>query len=196
MIGKYHPHGDQAVYDALVRMAQDFSMRLPLIDGQGNFGSIDGDPPAAMRYTEVRLAKVADELLEDSTRTRSISSDNYDGIATEPTVLPARFPNLLVNGAGGIAVGMATNIPPHNLSEVIDARVALIDNPTITDRRADRDHPGPGFSDRRHHSRPQPAFASAYRTGRGSIMMRGRAAIEECARRARSASSSPKFPIR
>jgi DNA gyrase subunit A len=130
VMGKYHPHGDSAIYDALVRMAQDFSMRLPLIDGQGNFGSIDGDPPAAMRYTEARLAKVGDDRCSTtSTRTRSISRTITTATRAEPVVLPARFPNLLVNGAGGIAVGMATNIPPHNLGEVIDACKAYIDNP-------------------------------------------------------------------
>ena len=126
VIGKYHPHGDQAVYDALVRMAQDFSMRLPLIDGQGNFGSVDGDPPAAMRYTEVRLTKVAQGLLEDLDKdTVDFQANSATIPEHEPLVLPARFPNLLVNGAGGIAVGMATNIPPHNLGEVIDAAIAL-----------------------------------------------------------------------
>ena len=154
VIGKYHPHGDQSIYDALVRMAQDFSMRLPLIDGQGNFGSVDGDPPAAMRYTEVRLAKVAHSLLDDIDKDTVDFQDNYDGSEREPVVLPARFPNLLVNGAGGIAVGMATNIPPHNLGEVIDAAVALIDDPAITIDRADGDHARPGFPDRRHHPRP------------------------------------------
>ncbi|MFZ2102101.1 MAG: DNA gyrase subunit A, partial [Oricola sp.] len=127
VMGKYHPHGDASIYDALVRMAQDWSMRLPLIDGQGNFGSIDGDPPAAMRYTESRLQKVAHELLEDIDKDTVDFQDNYDGSDSEPMVLPARFPNLLVNGSGGIAVGMATNIPPHNLSEVVDGCVALID---------------------------------------------------------------------
>jgi DNA gyrase subunit A len=119
-MGKYHPHGDASIYDALVRMAQDWSMRVPLIDGQGNFGSIDGDPPAAMRYTEARLTKVAHELLEDIDKDTVDFQDNYDGSDSEPKVLPARFPNLLVNGSGGIAVGMATNIPPHNLGEVIN----------------------------------------------------------------------------
>src|SRR5918994_1712216 len=123
VMGKYHPHGDQSIYDTLVRMAQEFSLRLPLIDGQGNFGSVDGDPPAAMRYTEVRLAKVAHALLEDLDKDTVDFQENYDNTEREPTVLPARFPNLLVNGAGGIAVGMATNIPPHNLGEVIDATV-------------------------------------------------------------------------
>src|SRR5258706_13124818 len=120
-MGKYHPHGNLAIYDALVRMAQDFSLRLPLIDGQGNFGSVDGDPPAAERYTEVRLAKVSRALLDDLDKDTADFKDNYDGSEREPTVLPAKFPNLLVNGSGGIAVGMATNIPPHNLGEVIDA---------------------------------------------------------------------------
>ncbi len=124
VIGKYHPHGDQAVYDALVRMAQEFSMRLPLIDGQGNFGSVDGDPPAAMRYTEVRLKKVAEALVDDLDKDTVDFIDNYDSSEREPVVLPARFPNLLVNGAGGIAVGMATNIPPHNLGEVIDGAIS------------------------------------------------------------------------
>ena len=153
VIGKYHPHGDQAVYDALVRMAQDFSMRLPLIDGQGNFGSVDGDAPAAMRYTEVRLERVAGSLVEDLDKDTVDFQANYDNSEREPVVMPARFPNLLVNGAGGIAVGMATNIPPHNLGEVIDACVALIDNPGSFDRGPDRDRAGPGFPDRRHHSR-------------------------------------------
>src|SRR3954447_810420 len=131
VIGKYHPHGDQSVYDALVRMAQEFSLRVPLIDGQGNFGSVDGDPPAAMRYTEVRLAKVAHSLLEDIGKNTVDFRENYDGSEQEPVVLPARFPNLLVNGSGGIAVGMATNIPPHNLGEIIDATIAMIDDPAI-----------------------------------------------------------------
>src|SRR3954453_23271159 len=128
VMGKYHPHGDSAIYDAMVRMAQDFSMRLTLIDGQGNFGSMDGDPPAAMRYTECKLERSAMALLEDIDKDTVNFQANYDGNEKEPVVLPARFPNLLVNGAGGIAVGMATNIPPHNLGEVIDACIALIDN--------------------------------------------------------------------
>ena len=128
-MGRYHPHGDQAIYDALVRMAQPFAMSVPLIDGQGNFGSIDGDPPAAMRYTESRMAKITVNLLDDIDKDTVDFEDNYDGQRQEPTVLPAKFPNLLVNGAGGIAVGMATNMPPHNLGEVIDAAIALIDNP-------------------------------------------------------------------
>ncbi len=177
VMGKYHPHGDAAIYDAMVRMAQDFSMRLPLVDGQGNFGSIDGDPPAAMRYTESRLAKVAHELLEDIDKETVDFQDNYDGSDTEPRVLPARFPNLLVNGSGGIAVGMATNIPPHNLGEVIDGCIALIENPAIGLSELMQIIPGPDF--------PtggivlgKSGIHSAYSTGRGSIVMRGRAAIE------------------
>ena len=145
VMGKYHPHGDQAIYDALVRMAQDFSMRLPLIDGQGNFGSVDGDPPAAMRYTECRLARPAMALLDDIDKDTVDFQPNYDGNEKEPVVLPARFPNLLVNGAGGIAVGMATNIPPHNLGEVIDACIALIDNPALTIEELIAIVPGPDF---------------------------------------------------
>src|SRR5689334_9273487 len=145
VIGKYHPHGDQSVYDALVRMAQDFSMRVPLIDGQGNFGSIDGDMPAAMRYTESRLAKASRALLDDIDEDTVDFVDNYDGSRREPSVLPAKYPNLLVNGAGGIAVGMATNIPPHNLTEVINAALALIDNPDITDLDLLEIVPGPDF---------------------------------------------------
>ena len=131
VIGKYHPHGDQAVYDALVRMVQDFSMSVPLIDGQGNFGSVDGDPPAAMRYTETRLSKIAEYLIEDIEKNTVDFKSNYDETEKEPVVLPAQYPNLLVNGAGGIAVGMATSIPPHNLGEVINATQALINNKDI-----------------------------------------------------------------
>ncbi len=177
VMGKYHPHGDASIYDALVRMAQDWSMRLPLVDGQGNFGSIDGDPPAAMRYTEARLTKSAHELLEDIDKDTVDFQENYDASASEPKVLPARFPNLLVNGAGGIAVGMATNIPPHNLGEVIDAVVAIMENPAIELPDLMDIIPGPDF--------PtgglilgRSGIYSAYSTGRGSILMRGRAAIE------------------
>ncbi|MBB6182039.1 DNA gyrase subunit A [Pseudorhizobium flavum] len=177
VMGKYHPHGDSAIYDALARMAQDWSLRLPLIDGQGNFGSIDGDPPAAQRYTECRLAKAAHSLLDDLDKETVNFRDNYDGTMSEPVVVPARFPNLLVNGAGGIAVGMATNIPPHNLAEVIDACIALIDNPAIELPELMQIIPGPDF--------PTGALIlgragikSAYETGRGSVIMRGRAHIE------------------
>ena len=145
VMGKYHPHGDSAIYSALVRMAQDFSLRLPLIDGQGNFGSIDGDSPAQMRYTEVRLAKSANFILQDIDKNTVDFQDNYDGSEREPKVLPSRFPNLLVNGASGIAVGMATNIPTHNLGEVIDGCCALIDNPKISDQELMEFIPAPDF---------------------------------------------------
>ena len=131
VIGKYHPHGETNVYDTLVRMAQDFSLRNPLVDGQGNFGSLDGDPPAAMRYTEVRMTRLAHEMLADIDKETVDFRDNYDGTLKEPTVLPAKFPNLLVNGSSGIAVGMATNIPPHNLGEVCDAAIELINDPIV-----------------------------------------------------------------
>ena len=178
VIGKYHPHGDQSVYDALVRMAQDFSMRLPLIDGQGNFGSVDGDPPAAYRYTEARMAKPAHSLLADIERSTVDYRPNYDNNEEEPVVLPARFPNLLVNGAGGIAVGMATNVPPHNLGEIIDATKALIDNPELPDEELIQIVPGPdfptgGFILGRSGSR------AGLLTGRGSVIMRARCAVEE-----------------
>ncbi len=177
VMGKYHPHGDAAIYDALVRMAQDFSLRLPLIDGQGNFGSVDGDPPAAMRYTECRLAKAAEALLEDIDKDTVDFVENYDGNEREPSVLPARFPNLLVNGAGGIAVGMATNIPPHNLGEVIEAAIAHLENPDITIDELNEIVPGPDF--------PtgglilgRSGIRSAYHKGRGSIVMRARVHTE------------------
>ncbi|UFS78124.1 DNA gyrase subunit A [Tardiphaga sp. 20_F10_N6_6] len=177
VIGKYHPHGDQSVYDAMVRMAQDFSMRVPLIDGQGNFGSVDGDQAAAMRYTESRLTKIAQSLLDDLDKDTVDYQDNYDGSFREPRVLPAKFPNLLVNGGGGIAVGMATNIPPHNLGEVIDACVALIDDPSLTIDDLNKIIPGPDF--------PtggiilgRAGIRTAYHTGRGSIVMRGKVSIE------------------
>src|SRR5690349_2815380 len=145
VIGKYHPHGDQSVYDALVRMAQDFSLRVTLIDGQGNFGSVDGDMPAAMRYTEVRMEKITGSLLEDLDKNTVNFKDNYDASEREPTVLPARFPNLLVNGGGGIAVGMATNIPTHNLGEVIDAVLLTMDNAAVTVEELMQVMPGPDF---------------------------------------------------
>ncbi len=178
VIGKYHPHGDQSIYDALVRMAQEFSLRLPLIDGQGNFGSIDGDPPAAMRYTESRMAKVAHALLEDIDKDTVDFQPNYDNSEREPTVLPARFPNLLVNGSGGIAVGMATNMAPHNLGEVINACVAVIDNPAISIDDLIDIVPGPDF--------PtgglilgRAGIKSTAHTGRGSVVMRARVHTEE-----------------
>ena len=178
VMGKYHPHGDQAIYDAMVRMAQDFSMRLPLLDGQGNFGSMDGDPAAAMRYTEIRMGKPAHALLDDIDRETVDFQPNYDGSEHEPMVLPARFPNLLANGAGGIAVGMATNIPPHNLGEVIDACNAYIDNPAVTVDELVELVPAPDFPTGgiilgRSGAR------SGLTTGRGSVVMRGKTHIEE-----------------
>src|SRR5215471_15700329 len=145
VIGKYHPHGDVAVYDTIVRMVQEFSLRYPLVDGQGNFGSIDGDPPAAMRYTEVRMARIAGELLADLDKETVDFAPNYDDTIREPVVLPARIPNLLINGSSGIAVGMATNIPPHNLGEVVDALVALIENPALSIDELMHHIPGPDF---------------------------------------------------
>jgi DNA gyrase subunit A len=178
VMGNYHPHGDAAIYDALARMTQDWSMRVPLIDGQGNFGSMDPDPPASMRYTEARLAKVAMSLLDDLDKDTVDFTPNYDASRQEPQVLPARFPNLLVNGAGGIAVGMATNIPPHNLGEVIAACKAYMDDPTIGIEQLMEHIPGPDFP-----TAPlilgQAGARSAYQTGRGSIMMRARHMIEE-----------------
>ncbi|GAA5057895.1 DNA gyrase subunit A [Erythrobacter westpacificensis] len=177
VMGSYHPHGDSAIYDALARMVQPWSMRLPLIDGQGNFGSMDPDPPAAMRYTESRLAKAADPLLSDLDKDTVDFVDNYDGSEKEPSVLPARYPNLLVNGAGGIAVGMATNIPPHNLGEVIDGCFAYMDDPGITAEQLHEIIPGPDFP-----TGPlilgKSGARSAYTTGRGSILQRSRHEIE------------------
>ena len=176
-IGKYHPHGESAVYDALVRMAQQFSMRVMLVDGQGNFGSVDGDPPAAMRYTEVRMARVAHELLADIDKETVDVVPNYDGSETEPSVFPTRLPNLLVNGSSGIAVGMATNIPPHNLAEVVDACVALLDDPELGIDDIMRIMPGPDFPTAGIISGTA-GIHEAYRTGRGRIYVRARAAFE------------------
>ncbi len=177
VMGNYHPHGDSAIYDALARMTQDWSLRVPLIDGQGNFGSMDPDPPASMRYTEARLAKVANSLLDDLDKDTVDFAENYDGSRNEPQVLPARFPNLLVNGAGGIAVGMATNVPPHNLGEVLDGCFAYMDNPAISSEELFEIIPGPDFP-----TAPlilgQSGARSAYTTGRGSILMRCRHEIE------------------
>ena len=177
VMGKYHPHGNLAIYDALVRLAQDFSMRVPLVDGQGNFGSIDGDPPAAERYTESRLAKVASFLLDDLENDTVDYRDNYDGTIQEPSVLPAKFPNLLVNGAGGIAVGMATNIPPHNLGEVIDACIAELDNPEISIDDLMQYIQGPDFPTA-GLILGRGGILSAYHKGRGSIIMRARVKVE------------------
>ncbi|NWG53678.1 MAG: DNA gyrase subunit A [Hydrogenophilaceae bacterium] len=177
VMGRYHPHGDLAIYDALVRMAQDFSMGLPLIDGQGNFGSVDGDPPAAMRYTESRLAKAANALLEDIKEDTVDFQPNYDGERQEPTVLPARYPNLLVNGAGGIAVGMATNIPPHNLGEVIDATIAMIERPDITELELLDIVPGPDFPTG-GEILGRAGARMALATGRGSVVIRAKHHME------------------
>ena len=178
VIGKYHPHGDTAVYDTIVRMAQDFSLRYPLVDGQGNFGSVDGDNAAAMRYTEIRMAKIAHELLADLDKETVDFGPNYDGSENEPLVFPARFPNLLVNGSSGIAVGMATNIPPHNMSEVIDACLALLREPDMDIERLIELVPAPDF--------PTAGFIyglagvkEGYRTGRGRVVMRARTHFED-----------------
>ena len=178
VIGKYHPHGDQSVYDALVRMVQDFSMSLPLIDGQGNFGSVDGDPPAAMRYTETRLSKVSQFLIDDIDKKTVGFKSNYDETEKEPIVLPAQYPNLLVNGAGGIAVGMATSIPPHNLGEIINGTLALIENKEIKINDLMKHIPGPDF--------PtggviigKKIIKEGYKTGRGSFKIRGEFNIEQ-----------------
>jgi DNA gyrase subunit A len=178
VLGKYHPHGDTATYDALVRMAQDFSMRYQLVDGQGNFGSIDGDPPAAYRYTECRMTALASELLADIDKETVDFVDNYDGKEQEPVVLPTRVPNLLVNGASGIAVGMATNIPPHNLTEVINACIALIDDPDISIGGLMQHIPGPDFPTAGIINGTQ-EIGAAYLTGRGRVYMRARTTIEE-----------------
>ena len=178
VIGKYHPHGDQAVYDALVRLVQEFSMSLPLINGQGNFGSIDGDPPAAMRYTETKLGKIAQHLTEDLEKNTVTFRNNYDETEKEPTVLPSQYPNLLVNGAGGIAVGMATSIPPHNLGEIINGTIAYIENKEITISQLMKHIPGPDF--------PtagiiigKDIIKQGYNKGRGSFKIRGDIEVEE-----------------
>src|SRR2546427_4575448 len=177
VLGKYHPHGDSPVYEALVRMVQEFTLRYPLIDGQGNFGSIDGDPPAAYRYTECRLTELAEELVADIDKETVDFVPNFDDSTEEPVVLPSKIPNLLVNGSAGIAVGMATNIPPHNLGEVCDALVALIESPELTVDDLMRYIPGPdfptgGFICGRN------AIREAYREGRGVLTMRARPAVE------------------
>jgi len=181
VMGKYHPHGDAAIYDTLVRLAQPFTMRYPLVDGQGNFGSVDGDPPAAMRYTEARLARIAETLLEDIDKETVDFRPNYDDSEQEPEVLPTRFPNLLVNGASGIAVGMATNIPPHNLGEIIEATVALVRNPTTPLEEILRLVPGPDFPTG-GYILGREGIWQAYSTGRGSIKMRAKAATETLGR--------------
>src|SRR5437867_1524581 len=182
VIGKFHPHGEAAVYDTIVRMAQDFSLRYPLVDGQGNFGSVDGDPPAAMRYTEVRMSKLAHEMLADIDKDTVDFGPNYDGQQKEPLVLPSRFPNLLVNGSSGIAVGMATNIPPHNMGEVVDAIIAQIEDPEITIERLMQHVKGPDFPTA-GYILGREGIVQAYRTGRGIITMRARATVEEGGKR-------------
>jgi DNA gyrase subunit A len=182
VMGKYHPHGDSAIYDSMVRMAQPWSLRLPLIDGQGNFGSMDGDSPAAMRYTEARLDKAAETILQDIEKETVDFGPNYDESMQEPVVLPSRIPNLLVNGAGGIAVGMATNIPPHNLGEVIDACVAMVDNPEITTEQINEIIPGPDFPTGAQIMGKNGIY-KAYHTGNGSVVMRAKTSVEEIGKR-------------
>src|SRR5271168_3455638 len=178
VIGKYHRHGDASVYDAIVRMAQEFSMRYLLVDGQGNFGSVDGDPPAAMRYTEVRMSRLAGELLADIDKETVDFNPNYDESESEPAVLPARIPNLLINGSSGIAVGMATNIPPHNLTEIITACIALIENPDISLAQLMQIVPGPDFPTAGLINGAQEIVA-AYKTGRGRLSVRARTHFED-----------------
>ena len=178
VIGKYHPHGDSAVYETMVRMAQDFSYRYMLIDGHGNFGSVDGDAAAAMRYTEARMSKVSMELLRDINKDTIDYQDNYDGSEREPIVLPARFPNLLVNGSAGIAVGMATNIPPHQLGEVIDGVLAVSQDPDITIAELMEIIPGPDFPTA-GQILGRSGIRKAYETGKGSIIVRAKVEIEE-----------------
>src|SRR6201987_1152208 len=176
--GNYHPHGEAVIYPALVRVAQDFNMRYPLIDGQGNFGSVDGDPPAAMRYTEARLAKITEDILADLEKETVDFIPNFDQTREEPVVLPSRIPNLLVNGASGIAVGMATNIPPHNLREIVDAATLLIEKPDVTLKEIMKIVPGPDFPTGAYIAGRE-GIEAAYKTGRGSFIMRAKAAIED-----------------
>jgi DNA gyrase subunit A len=184
IMGKYHPHGDTAIYDTIVRMAQDFNMRYPLVDGQGNFGSVDGDNPAAMRYTEIRMTPLAEEMLADIEKETVDFIANYDDTLREPAVLPSRLPNLLINGAAGIAVGMATNIPPHNVGEIIDGLIALIENPAITIDGLMQHIPGPDFPTAGFIHGRDP-IVQAYRDGKGIIQMRGKAFTETVKRTGR-----------
>src|SRR5580765_1326032 len=178
VMGNYHPHGDSAIYDAMVRLAQDFSLRYPLVDGQGNFGSVDGDPPAAMRYTESRLTRLAGEMLADIDSDTVDFVPNYDESTTEPTVLPARIPNLIVNGGNGIAVGMATNIPPHNLTEIVEAAIMLVNNPATTLKEILKIVKGPDFPTGAYiYGRS--GIEAAYTHGRGKFVMRAKAAITD-----------------
>ena len=186
VIGKYHPHGDSAVYDTIVRMAQPFSMRYMLVDGQGNFGSVDGDAPAAMRYTEVRMSKIAHEILADIDKETVDFIENYDGSESEPSVMPTRVPTLLVNGSAGIAVGMATNIPPHNLTEIVNASLALIEEPDIDVPGLMQHLPGPDFPTAGIINGAQGIY-SAYKTGRGRVHMRARTSIETINKRGKEA---------
>ena len=194
VIGKYHPHGDTAVYDTIVRMAQPFSMRALLVDGQGNFGSVDGDAPAAMRYTEVRMSKIAHELLADIDKETVDFVENYDGSESEPSVMPTRIPNLLVNGSSGIAVGMATNIPPHNLCEVIDATLAMIDDPGIEIAGLMQFLPGPDFPTAGIINGAQGIYA-AYSTGRGRVHIRARTNVEAIGKATREAIIVTELPF-
>lgn len=194
VIGKYHPHGDTAVYDTIVRMAQPFSLRYMLVDGQGNFGSVDGDMPAAMRYTEVRMSRIAHEILADLDKETVDFAENYDGSESEPTVMPTRIPNLLVNGSAGIAVGMATNIPPHNLTEIVNATLALIDNPAIDTAGLMEHVPGPDFPTAGIISGVQ-GIAAAYRTGRGRVYVRARTSIETIDQRGKEAIIVTELPF-
>ena len=178
VMGKYHPHGDAPIYEAIARMAQDFSLRYPIIDGQGNFGSIDGDPPAAMRYTEARLAPIAMEILADLEKETVDFMPNFDESLMEPVILPSKIPNLLINGSSGIAVGMATNIPPHNLNEVVDALIKLIDNPEISIEEIMEVLPGPDFPTGGYICGRE-GIIQAYKTGKGIITLRGKVEIEE-----------------
>jgi len=194
VIGKYHPHGDAAVYDAIVRMAQEFSLRYPLVDGQGNFGSVDGDPPAAMRYTEIRMSRIAGELIADIDKDTVDFTPNYDETLREPAVLPARLPNLLVNGSSGIAVGMTTNVPPHNLNEVADAIIALIERPEITVKELMRKVPGPDFPTAGFiHGKA--AIKEAYETGKGVLQLRARAGMETDKRTGRTSIIVSEIPF-
>src|ERR1700687_1393163 len=176
--GNYHPHGEAVIYPAMVRLAQDFNMRYPLVDGQGNFGSVDGDPPAAMRYTEARLAKISEDILADLEKETVDFIPNFDQTREEPVVLPSRIPNLLVNGASGIAVGMATNIPPHNLREIVEAAILLIENPEVTLKQVMKLVPGPDFPTA-GYIYGREGIEQAYKTGRGSFQVRAKAAIEQ-----------------
>src|SRR6201986_453348 len=194
VIGKYHPHGDSAVYDTMVRMAQPFSMRYMLIDGQGNFGSVDGDAPAAMRYTEVRMSRIAHELLADIDKETVDFTPNYDESETEPAVLPTRVPNLVINGQTGIAVGMATNIPPHNLTEVVNACLALLENPALTLAEIMQHIPGPDFPTAGMINGAQ-EIATAYRTGRGRLSIRARTHTEDIGKGDRQAIIVTELPF-